>query len=154
MRSRKKEVDYTIFDWWFRAFYDNYDLFKGRARRKEFWSFFLINSASIILLLAITGLLTYLENDATYIVGVFLILLMGFSAIVLLLPFITVSVRRLHDTGKSGWWTVLFFIPYVNFAGLILLLFFWANEGEKGPNQYGVDPKDISDSEIDQIGTE
>jgi len=47
-------------------------------------------------------------------------------------------VRRLHDTGRSGWWLLIWLVPLI---GFIVLIVFWAIEGERGPNQYGPDPK-------------
>ena len=62
----------------------------------------------------------------------------GFIALLaLLLPSISVSVRRLHDIGKSGWWILIGIIPIVNFIGIFVILVFTLMEGEEHPNQYG-----------------
>ena len=55
-----------------------------------------------------------------------------------LLPGIAVGIRRLHDTGKSGWWLLIALIPLV---GIIVLIVFWATDGQPGPNQYGPSEK-------------
>ena len=62
----------------------------------------------------------------------------GFIAfLALLLPTVSVSVRRLHDIGKSGWWILLAIIPIVNFIGIFVIIVFTIMEGEEQPNQYG-----------------
>ncbi len=58
--------------------------------------------------------------------------------IALLLPSLGVTIRRLHDTGRSGWWLLIGLIPLL---GAIVLLVFLATEGKAGANQYGADPK-------------
>jgi uncharacterized membrane protein YhaH (DUF805 family) len=65
----------------------------------------------------------------------------GFIALLaLLLPFLSVSVRRLHDLGKSGWWLLIAIIPIVNFIGIFVIIVFTLIEGEEQPNQYGEVP--------------
>ena len=56
----------------------------------------------------------------------------------MLVPSLAVAARRLHDTGRTGWWLLLLLVPI---AGLLILLFFYVQEGERGPNPYGPDPK-------------
>jgi len=94
--------------------------FKGRARRSEFWYFELF-CVLISLLLSLVN-----EELAT------LVMLITF------IPNIAVSVRRLHDIGRSGWWMLIVAIPIV---GILLLLFWATQEGHPEPNQYGVSPK-------------
>ncbi len=102
-----------------------YAEFKGRARRKEYWLF--------ILLYIICYMIAYLIDT---VLGTLII----FSAIVtlgLLIPTISVGVRRLHDTDRSGWWYLLGFVPFANIA---LLIFFFL-DGTPGENRFGPDPK-------------
>lgn len=94
--------------------------FKGRARRSEFWYFELF-CVLISLLLSFVN-----EELAT------LVMLITF------IPNLAVSVRRLHDIGRSGWWMLIVAIPIV---GILLLLFWATQEGHPEPNQYGVSPK-------------
>ncbi|ENC6710453.1 DUF805 domain-containing protein, partial [Vibrio harveyi] len=56
------------------------------------------------------------------------------------IPGITVGVRRLHDTGRTGWWSLIAFVPLI---GILVLLCFCASKGDTGRNQYGSDPKEF-----------
>jgi uncharacterized membrane protein YhaH (DUF805 family) len=94
-------------------------VFNGRARRQEFWFFVL---ASFV---------------AGCVVGWIPVIGWLFS-LALLVPSITVGVRRLHDTGRSGWTELLGLIPL---AGIIILIVFWVQEGTAGENKYGPNPK-------------
>lgn len=70
-------------------------------------------------------------------------------ALATIIPGLAVTVRRLHDSGKSG---AYFFVTFIPFIGSFWLLFLLATEGEQGSNAYGADPKNITSEEIDQIG--
>ncbi|MDC8005704.1 DUF805 domain-containing protein [Aureisphaera galaxeae] len=158
MIIEKKEADYNMFEWWHKVVFKNYATFSGRARRKEFWYFFLLNtlilfSLSFFMGMVMGAVVSSDGNAADTVSIIMLILFFGFY-LVMLIPFLAVSARRLHDTGKSGWWTIICIIPYVSLIGWIILIVFWASAGEKGPNQYGLDPKGNNDLEIDKIGTE
>jgi uncharacterized membrane protein YhaH (DUF805 family) len=58
-------------------------------------------------------------------------------SLALLIPGLAVAMRRLHDTGRSGWWLLIGLVPCI---GLIVLIVFFATEGDRGPNQYGSAP--------------
>ena len=103
--------------------------FSGRARRSEYWWFVL---AEIIALSILYGL--------TRVSSIFLILYF-IVALALIIPGLAVTVRRLHDTGKSGWFILLGLIPFV---GGIIILIFTVQEGTPGDNQYGPNPKAIA----------
>ncbi len=106
-----------------------YAVFSGRARRSEYWYFFLfIMIANIVL----SGIDYVVLNAAD---SGFAILSSIFS-LAILLPTIGVSVRRLHDTGKVGWWYLIAFIP----LGGLVLLYFFVQDSEPD-NQYGPCPK-------------
>ena len=99
--------------------------FNGRASRSEFWYFYLF---------AILG----------YFCSIFLALQMSFFfaiaiifGLILFVPALAVTARRLHDTGKSGWWQLTAYIPYVGIIASIILLFIFCTEGEKKKNKYG-----------------
>jgi len=111
---------------WYLAVLKNYAGFSGRARRAEYWMFFLINLIIIVVL--------ELLGSA---VRLFLIVA-GIYGLAVLVPSIAVAVRRLHDTGRSGWWVLITLIPFI---GSIILLVFLATEGQRTDNQYGPDPK-------------
>ncbi len=114
--------------------------FSGRSRRREYWMFFLLNlliSLAVWTLLAVTFLLGMSETEMTVIMTPVFIL---YALIVLafMIPGIAVTVRRLHDTDRSGWSLLLGLIPLV---GAILLLVYYCTEGTPGPNRFGPDPK-------------
>jgi len=141
----KKEVDYNIFDWWKKAVFNNYANFNGRARRKEYWSFqlvnfiFLISIFFVLLFFQIIGLRAFV-----LIPGIFLpVFVFG-----IIIPAFAVLVRRLHDTNRSGWNFLMGLIPFI---GGMILLYFYFSDGTVGRNSYGDDPKRPHD-EISEIG--
>jgi len=110
----------------------NYAGFEGRARRAEYWQYTLMTVIAAIVLLVI---------------GIFIkfpIVIVYYLAV--LVPSLAVSVRRLHDTGKSGWWLLIAFVPF----GGIVLLVFTCLDSTPGPNQYGPNPKGIGNPYADQ----
>jgi len=72
-------------------------------------------------------------------------------ALAVFIPNLAVFVRRLHDTGKSGWTLLVYFIPLV---GLILLIVWLASDSQPGSNQWGPNPKEMSNNYIDEIGND
>ena len=128
---------------WYVKVLKQYVDFSGRARRREYWMFVLINVVILIVLSLIDTLLGTGGFHATSGGGSFyaansLGLLSGLYTLAVLLPSIAVTVRRLHDTDRTGWWILLGFIPII---GGIVLLVFYVLEGTRGPNRYGPDPK-------------
>ena len=117
---------------WYIGVLKKYAVFSGRARRKEYWFFVLFNIIIAFVLGFIDGLMGNVHAESG--MG----LLGGLYALAVLLPGIGVSVRRLHDTGRTGWWLLLAFVPLV---GALVLLVFMVLDGESGPNEYGPDPK-------------
>jgi uncharacterized membrane protein YhaH (DUF805 family) len=105
----------------------NYATFTGRARRSEFWFFWLFNLAAHV----VAGLL-----DEALLGGASV--LNAIVSLGLLLPNLAVSVRRLHDVGRSGWWLLIGFVPLV---GIVVLLIWYVSHGEDGPNRFGPDPR-------------
>ena len=75
-------------------------------------------------------------------------------ALAMLLPIVAVAVRRLHDTGKSGWWYLIGVIPLVSYVGSIVLLVFYCTDSDPGSNKWGPNPKLGAANEIDEIGKE
>lgn len=110
----------------------NYANFSGRARRKEFFGFFIVFLIICGFLYLIYKILERSEDPNTLIIFAAL----G-AALALVLPCLAVGVRRLHDINKSGWYIIIGFIPVVQFV----LLYFYLKSGDKGENQYGPDPK-------------
>ena len=107
-----------------------YITWQGRASRSEFWFFYLFFLIALVVASIIDGILgTKTESGVGYL---YILVVLG-----LFLPTISVVVRRLHDTDRSGWWYWIGLIPLV---GLILLIVWWAAKGTTGSNQYGPDP--------------
>jgi uncharacterized membrane protein YhaH (DUF805 family) len=108
---------------------NNITNFSGRAARPEFWWWVLAVWIINFLVSLVTG--GYRGGSG------FLWFIGWVISIILTLVTIAVGCRRLHDTGKSGWWQLLWFVPCV---GWIILIFFWAQAGTAGDNQYGAAP--------------
>lgn len=133
-------------DWYLTAL-RKYSRFRGRSRRKEYWFFTLFN-ALIALGLSIIGavLAGVLTSSGASTGGLLLSTLLNIvsllSAIYSLgtfIPSLAVSVRRLHDIGKSGWWLLIGLIPLL---GVIVLLIFFIQDSQPETNQYGANPKE------------
>ncbi|WCO00919.1 DUF805 domain-containing protein [Psychroserpens ponticola] len=130
-------------EWYLKVVRDNYANFTGRARRQEYWMFVLFNFIFIIAVAMISGFLSsFLE--APIFMGLYIIYILG-----VIIPSLAVAVRRLHDTGKSGWYYLVSLIPFIGGIWLLILL---ATEGDVGPNAYGPDPKKPNTEEINEIG--
>ena len=100
--------------------------FSARARRTEYWLFFLFNLVIAMLL----GVVDYVLGTPGIIGMIF--------ALAILIPSIAVAVRRLHDTDRSGWWLLMAFIPII---GTIVLLIFMVLDSNPGNNRFGANPK-------------
>ena len=129
---------------WYLKVIKNYAGFSGRARRQEYWMFVLFNIIFAIGAMILDNVLGLAFNGIGY--GIIYLLYVLFT----LLPSLAVLVRRLHDTGKSGWWFLISFVPLIGSIWLLVLL---VKEGVAGSNEYGPDPK-ADGAEIDQIGSE
>lgn len=121
---------------WYLKVLKNYANFSGRARRKEYWFFVLFNVIFAVAAMILDNVLGLAMRDVGY--GPFYLL----YALATLIPGIAVSVRRLHDIGKSGWYFLLAFIPCV---GGIILLVFALTPGDTYSNEYGADPKEFEE---------
>lgn len=100
--------------------------FSGRARRSEYWWFYLAAIVLIVVGIVIDG-----------VVGTTSVF-QGLASLAILLPSLAAGVRRLHDTDRSGWMILLGLIPL---AGPIILLVFFVQDSKPGANQYGPNPK-------------
>lgn len=147
---KKEEKDYNIFDWWKKVVFDNFANFSGRARRKEYWSFQLVNVLLLVIpyILLIMSLFNSQATGSLDTLGVIACLCLVIFALVITIPSFAVLVRRLHDTDRSGWYFLMGLIPFV---GGLILLYFYFSEGTAGRNNYGNDPKRFVD-EISEIG--
>ncbi|MFG2814939.1 DUF805 domain-containing protein [Streptomyces sp. NPDC048410] len=110
---------------WYVDVLKKYAVFSGRARRQEYWMFTLFS-------FIISVVLTILDNalDINFLATIY--------GLVVLLPSLAVTARRLHDTSRTGWWILLVLIPIV---GAIVLIVFLASEGKPEANEYGPNPK-------------
>lgn len=122
-----------------KSVYSNYVKFSGRSRRAEFWWFYLFYLIVNIVLSVVDSFLfgTTTTYDGGFSSSTDTPILSGIFALGTFLPFLAVSVRRLHDIGKSGWWLFISLVPLV---GIILLIVWWAKEGEAGGNDHGPNP--------------
>ena len=105
-----------------------YAVFTGRASRKEFWMFILINF--IITMILMVG---EVALGGPGIAGML-------YSLVVLLPSIGVAIRRMHDTNRSGWWILTWFLPLI---GIAFMVFFGVQDSQAGDNQYGPNPKGL-----------
>jgi len=146
--------------------FKRYADFKGRSRRMEYWSFFLLNFIVVLFLVFVmlgTGAASgaFADIEAGDPGAAFAMMFGGFGLIILLyslavlIPTIAVTIRRLHDRDMSGWWygglLIASFIPIVNFLAMIgnLVLFvILLLPGTPGPNRYGPDPKDPANIDV------
>jgi uncharacterized membrane protein YhaH (DUF805 family) len=141
-----------------RTVLSKYATFSGRARRSEFWWYYLavtILESVLYFALVVPGLTAYTTATMEYTMAgdssapvpampgslTAGYLVVSLVSLALLLPTLAVIVRRLHDTGKSGFLALLLLIPVVNF---ILIIVWGATNGTPGPNQFGPDPKAVA----------
>jgi uncharacterized membrane protein YhaH (DUF805 family) len=125
------QLPQPLISYWKKVVLENYANFTGRARRAEFWWYFLASFLINVVLNILDAILGLGMGGG---IGV----LSGIYGLAVLVPGLAVGVRRLHDTDKSGWWLLIGLIPIV---GIIVLIVFWAAEGPPGTNQYGTNPK-------------
>lgn len=126
---------------WYIEAITNYVNFKGRSRRKAYWMFVLMN-------VIISTLLSMLDYFFDIYVADDVGLISFIYSLFILLPSLAIVVRRLHDTGRSGWWVLISFVPIV---GWIVLLVFMCMDSYYGENQYGECPKQLVDVDIHSV---
>ena len=117
---------------WFMTALKNYAVFSGRSRRSEYWYFALF----YLIFYAVAAVVDVMAGtyDRASGIGIFT----GILTLAFLVPSLSVSVRRLHDTGRTGWWLLIALVPVV---GGIVLLVFLAQDSEAGGNRFGANPK-------------
>ena len=106
-------------EWYLEVLKNKYSVFSGRAGQKEFWMFCLFNAI-------ITGVFAVMSPP----------FFPGLYFLATIVPSIAVSIRRLHDTGRSGWWLLLGLIPIIGF-----IVLFMAEKGKDGFNNFGENPE-------------
>jgi uncharacterized membrane protein YhaH (DUF805 family) len=128
---------------WYLAALRKYATFSGRARRKEFWIFTLVDRLIFIGLIGLV-VAAAVGSDRAGQEGFAYVLHQGMVGVLFLywafslVPSVAVQARRLHDTGRSGWYMLISIIPFI---GPILLLVASCTEGSYGPNEHGPSPK-------------
>ena len=105
---------------WYPEVLKKYAVFDGRAHREEFWTYTLVSVIVSLVLHMVLGILGTIYNFAV------------------LVPSLAVGARRLHDTGRSGWWQLIGLVPLI---GIIVLIVFWAQDSQPGANEHGANPK-------------
>ena len=120
---------------WYLQVLKKYAEFSGRARRKEYWMFSLFNVIFMIVAMILDNILGTTAGELPY--GVFYFL----YALAVFIPGLAVTVRRLHDIGKSGWMILIALIPII---GAIWLLVLMVTDSNPGENQYGQNPKEVT----------
>ena len=127
---------------WFLKCLKQYADFSGRARRREYWFFQLFNFFFIVIILGLGLIANALgANDSitpefglNTIIGLLIIL----YVLALTIPSIAVTIRRLHDTGNSGW---MLFISLIPLIGPIWLFILYVKNSQPGENKWGPNPK-------------
>ena len=127
-------IDYYL------AVIKKYAVFEGRSRRSEYWYFALVN---VIISVIYNIIISIVGNSASIVLGITFIY--AVYSLALIVPGIAVSIRRMHDIGKKGWWLFINLIPIVGPIWFIVLL---ATGGNTGDNQYGHDPKNVAVSQV------
>jgi uncharacterized membrane protein YhaH (DUF805 family) len=116
---------------WYIQGLKKYAVFSGRARRREYWMFELINE---LIALALFVLAVFLGKAGfEYFISLPVIYILATT-----IPSLAKLIRRLHDTNHSGWW---FFIGLVPLIGPLILFSFTVKDGDRGENRFGPDPK-------------
>ena len=115
---------------WYIDVLKKYAVFSGRASRKEYWMFTLFSVVICVLLRLIELAIGGEVEEAEILVGIY--------SLGIVIPSIAVTVRRLHDTGRSGWWVPIGIVPII---GTIVLVVFTVQGSQQGDNQHGPNPK-------------
>ncbi len=114
-------------NYWWSCLTTNFANLSGRARRKEIWMFAIFNAIAVIVL----GLLFGVIGEGIY-------------NLIAFVPGLAVTVRRLHDTGRSGWWCFINLIPLIGNIWFFILVY--CVDSQYGENQYGPNPKDLENA--------
>jgi uncharacterized membrane protein YhaH (DUF805 family) len=128
---------------WMLLPYRRYFEFSGRSRRREYWMFALFYMLVFIVIETVFGVPQTVTMSNAFSYGVFAngtgTTVGNLFWLASIIPGFAVSVRRLHDIDRSGWWMLLWFVP---FLGWFTLFIFYCLDGTAGSNQFGPDPKE------------
>ncbi|GAB6094188.1 hypothetical protein JCM14469_04400 [Desulfatiferula olefinivorans] len=111
---------------WYIEVLKKYAVFSGRARRMEYWMFVLFN----FIIAVVIGFVEGFVGSPGFLSMIY--------SLAVLIPSIAVSMRRLHDIGRTGWWLLIAFVPLI---GAVVLLVFMVLDSQPGSNAYGPNPK-------------
>ncbi len=128
---------------WFLQALQRYAEFGGRSRRSEFWYFILFSTIISLILSFLDEAIGFTFDDTGFFGA-----LSSIYSLAILIPSIAVGVRRLHDTGRTGWWYLLLLVPFI---GIIVLIIFWVQDGEPGTNKWGRNPKESGEDILDHL---
>ncbi|VYT63680.1 DUF805 domain-containing protein [Metakosakonia massiliensis] len=117
-------------DWYFKVL-RHYARFNGRAHRREFWMFMLVNIILSGVLMVVDAIIGWQRVAGVGILSLIYVLLV-------FIPSLAVQSRRLHDTNRSAKWLWLWCIPLL---GWIMLLSYWSQHGTPAENRFGLEPK-------------
>ena len=120
---------------YFKMAFTRYSDFTGRSRRSEYWYFVLFNA---LVSLPLTALSLGAEIEIPSLIW----------TLITFIPSLALSVRRLHDIGKSGWFLLIMFIPLI---GLIILIVWACTDSQPGTNEWGPNPKEEGAGVIDHL---
>ncbi|MGD0879821.1 MAG: DUF805 domain-containing protein [Anaerolineales bacterium] len=125
---------------WYLEVLKKYAVFSGRARRKKYWMFVLVNGSIALVIGVLAGITARIDanSNSTSSISTVLSCISSIYSLAVVLPALAVGVRRLHDIGKSGWWLFISLIPLV---GSLWLLVYAVTDSQPGDNQYGPNPK-------------
>lgn len=134
MKVKQNDAPSTFIDFAVLAVTKNYANFEGRARRKEYWGSMLVYFILSIIVSMVVNLAFLISEYLTY----FLMMVASLIYLALIIPMLSITVRRLHDIDKSGWFYLVSLIPLIGGIWLLILL---CTEGTRGENRFGADPK-------------
>jgi uncharacterized membrane protein YhaH (DUF805 family) len=119
----------TVYWYWYLAVLFKYAVFEGRSHRGEYWRFVLCDLVIILVLIVLS-----------VVVAPFRVIFVLYRLAVAV-PSIAVTIRRLHDTGRSGWWWLICLVPVV---GWIVILIYLVQDSQPGSNRYGPNPGEVT----------
>lgn len=129
-QTRNENGQLSLFALFLETLTKRYAQFSGRASRREFWGFALFSVVAALAILFVAGIMLEIDEG----LSIVLVNLYWIFVIALYIPSLSVSVRRLHDTGKSGWWNLISVIPFI---GQIWLIVLWCEASVNEDNQWG-----------------
>lgn len=129
-QTRNENGQLSLFALFLEALTKRYAQFSGRASKREFWGYMLFRMVAVVAIFFV-AVIMFAINES---LGSIFNLLCWLFGIALVIPDLSVGVRRLHDTGKSGWWYLISVIPLIGWIWLIIL---WCQASVNEDNQWG-----------------